>query len=532
MHDYFCLSVTFLDPLSAFHGRGDHGEPEWPPSPLRMFQTLVAAAATRWPGRQFSECARSAFEWLEDIQFKSQPLIVAPRYRVGLALRVAVPNNDMDSPASYWAKGQEPKKPHRPIDLKPLKTVRPIRLLVNADDRATVHYLLPLEGGSCPHFDILEKAARSVTHLGWGVDMVAATASILSEEEVARLPGERWEPIDDRWAGGYRVPKHGTLDDLIRTHSAFLTRIERDERGNESFNPVPRLSVFHVVGYRCATQPGQRSYAAFSLLKPDASARQSFDPLRRTRDVAGMMRHAVATVARDLGWTDERINVFVHGKTPDGSKPSSGAASPDRFQYLPLPTINHALGRVEPIRRVLITAPPHCGQQIAWARRSLAGAELFNDGTAAAMLTVLPGSDWVLRQYVDESRTWTTVTPVILPGYDDPDHLRRKLRDCRDAETQKRYLARLEARMEHLLRKAFQQAGYSGELIEQAELDWRQVGFVPGVESATRYLPPENLDNSPRIHVRVKFSVPVPGPIVIGSGRFRGFGLFARLKTE
>jgi len=287
-------------------------------------------------------------------------------------------------------------------------------------------------------------------------------------------------------------------------------------------------SLFRVVGYRRATEPSQSPFTAFSILKPDASGIRSFDTMRRTRDVAGMIRHVVAKTAHDQGWPEDRINVFIHGKTPDGSKPSSGEKSPDRFQYLPLPTINHALGRVESIRRVLIVAPSHCGQEIAWARRAMAGAELVNHNGTAALLTILPGSDWVLRQYVEESRTWATVTPVILPGYDDPDHLRRKLKNGRDAETQKRYLTRLDARTDELLRKAFRQAGYSCELIEKAELDWRDVGFQPGVELASRYLPPENLNNAPRIHVRVNFPSAVRGPIAVGSGRFRGFGLFTK----
>ena len=107
----------------------------------------------------------------------------------------------------------------------------------------------------------------------------------------------------------------------------------------------------------------------------------------------------------------------------------------------------------------------------------MAGAELVNHDGVAALLTILPSSDWVLRQYTEESTTWSTVTPVILPGYDDPDHLRRKLKNGLDADTQKRYLARLDTRMDELLRKAFRQAGHSRELIEQTELQWREVGF-------------------------------------------------------
>ena len=43
MPSHFCLSVCFLD--AAFHGRGDSGKSEWPPSPHRVFQALVAAGA-------------------------------------------------------------------------------------------------------------------------------------------------------------------------------------------------------------------------------------------------------------------------------------------------------------------------------------------------------------------------------------------------------------------------------------------------------------------------------------------------------
>lgn len=219
--------------------------------------------------------------------------------------------------------------------------------------------------------------------------------------------------------------------------------------------------------------------------------------------------------------------MFVHGKTSDGSKPPSGPSSPDRFQYLPLPTINPKLDRVESIRRILIAAPPHCSREVNWVRRAMAGAELVNHDGPAALLTILPGTDFVLKQYVEKSRVWSTVTPVILPGYDDPDHLRRKLRNGVDAETQKRYLARLDARMEELLRKAFRQAGYSNDLVDQLELEWRDVGFRSGVDLASRYLPPENLGNAPRVHVQVRFPSEVQGPIAVGSGRFRGFGLFA-----
>ena len=43
MSRHLVLSFRFLSPW--FHGRGDEDAPEWPPSPLRAFQAVVAAAA-------------------------------------------------------------------------------------------------------------------------------------------------------------------------------------------------------------------------------------------------------------------------------------------------------------------------------------------------------------------------------------------------------------------------------------------------------------------------------------------------------
>lgn len=225
-----------------------------------------------------------------------------------------------------------------------------------------------------------------------------------------------------------------------------------------------------------------------------------------------MLRHAVDAAAAENGWPLDQRNVFVHGKTPDGASPASGADSPDRFSYVPVPTINHALGRVESIRRALVAAPPHCQAEVDWARRTLAGQTLVDNQTQneTALLAPLPLSDWVLRQYVEPAAEWTTVTPVILAGYDDRN---------RD-------------KAERLLWRALKQAGLTPDLLYQTQLEWRGVGYLPGVDPASRYLPPRNLDDKPRYHLRLKFPHPVPGPLLVGGGRFRGFGLFAAVSGQ
>ncbi|MER3424646.1 MAG: type I-U CRISPR-associated protein Cas5/Cas6, partial [Nitrospiraceae bacterium] len=124
--------------------------------------------------------------------------------------------------------------------------------------------------------------------------------------------------------------------------------------------------------------------------------------------------------------------------------------------------------------------------EMAWARRVLSGRDLVDEesGQSSALLSLLPGNVKMVRCYVARADIWTTVTPVVLPGYEDPAHYRRRLKQGTTAEEQKRLLARLGERIDSLLRKAIVQAGFSEELAAHAELEWRKSGFWPGTDPA------------------------------------------------
>ena len=103
MSSVLCLTVRFLDPVPAFHGRGDGGDSEWPPSPLRVFQSLVAAASAKWIGSEFINFAVPALHWLEQ---QGEPTILVPgiqSQRTGF--RMYVPNNATDLVTAKWARG-------------------------------------------------------------------------------------------------------------------------------------------------------------------------------------------------------------------------------------------------------------------------------------------------------------------------------------------------------------------------------------------------------------------------------------------
>jgi len=126
---------------------------------------------------------------------------------------------------------------------------------------------------------------------------------------------------------------------------------------------------------------------------------------------------------------------------------------------------------------------------------------------ATAILKPIPTWDHRLRDYSSASCVWSTVTPVVLPGHEDPGGVRQRLNAAPDADAQRRLLLRLQQR------------------VDKAEVVGREVGFRRGVEHARRYLLPRELTTS-RYHVRVKWPSPVSGPISIGAGRYRGLGVF------
>ena len=421
--------------------------------------------------------------------------------------RLSVPNNAMDLVAAAWCRGNYSNSGDaNPATHRSMKTVRPIRL----GEDAAVRYLWAL-GEPDAEFesvkDLLFTAASSVTHLGWGLDMVAGHAALLSHEDGLNLPGERWLPAAVGPGISLRVPTAGTLNDLMRKHDAFLHRVSSDSRGNASLRTVPPLTAFRTMSYRRTTDPPPRRYAAFAFYRPNENKMRSFSAIRAIA-VAGMVRSLAGKMARQTGYhaagadAQEWVSEYVmgHGDT-DELRP--------RFSYLPLPTIRPQ-GVVSDIRRVIVAEEPGgAGDHAAWAARTLRGQVVVSEQQREeALLMGLAHGDGVLGRYVAESHEWATVTPLVLPGSDDGKS----------------------SKAEKLFAKALRHAGYSTEA--PADFELRNVSFWAGTDLALRYQRPAYLKRQQWsvYHARVRWRERVSGPIAIGAGRHCGLGVFAAMQ--
>jgi CRISPR-associated protein Csb2 len=470
MTQYLCISVTFLDPL--FHGKGDE-EPEWPPSPMRLFQALVAGARTGCRGNEWSQPKTNAFRWLES---QKHPTIMAPAARPTSGHTFFVPDNVSDRAFD---------RENRLIS----KVARPHRLL----DGDTVCYLWPINEENRQHAELVCQESRNLLALGWGIDQVVGNGRILTDAEASALPGQRWLPWKIHRPGeqAWRVPIAGSLENLERVHQSFLQRVD-----GRQYHPPLRFSRFNTVYYLGVNTLPPRSYAVFEL--PEGVAFRQEDAAK----VAAMLRSVASRCAK--GDTHE----FPGGsETYVAGHAGQGKQTPPRFSYLPLPSIGHMYSDGM-IRRLLIAEPfGGDGAHVRWAQSRIRNATLQDEsGADRGILLDLwrVTSKNVVERYVTFARAWTTVTPVVLPGFDDGKH----------------------AKAEKLLFAAMRQANLPVEAV--GEVTMRKAPFWPGSQHPRHYFLPNYLRGLPGWHVRLIFQETVPGPLTIGAGRHVGLGLFAR----
>jgi len=443
---------------------------------------LLAGARGGCRGPHWSNVHAEAFHWLERL---NPPEIVGADAQQATSYTLFVPNNDADV------------KPDRQ-DRLTSKVVRPTRFACNVEngEGATVHYLWRIPeadwSSASTHAELLCREARHLVALGWGIDQAVAEGRVLDDAEAAILTGKRWQAwrVFRSGSPSWRVPVDGSLNDLEETYSSFVRRIDC-----ETYRPPRKVSRFDAVHYLSRTAWPPRAYAIFEL--PEG---KSFRP-GDTAVAAAVLRSLTCRCA--MSDTHEfpggsEIYVAGHVERQDGS--------PARFSYLPLPTIGHehADGMV---RRLLIAEPTGGdGTHTQWAWQRLRNATLRDkDGCERGVLLDpwRPSTQRILERYVGEARMWRTVTPVILPGFDDAK----------------------QRKAERLFLTAAAQAGLPNSAIDEFVL--RKAPFWPGAMHPRNYAVPDYLRNYSRWHVWLQFRDPILGPLAIGAGRHVGLGLFA-----
>lgn len=506
MSNHLCITVRWI--TERFHGFIDGTEAlEWPPSPFRLFQALLAGAHRYG----LNESLNTALGWLEG-QVVAPEIFAASHPSSGTVFDHFVPDNDNSLM-------------HRRSGVRKF-----CPLLLNGSP--IVHYLWQLNPDAPPPLEALDELTSTLSALGWAIDQAYATVQVVdfntfdSDQLVRFTP--RFKTTDTLHS--LRVPKKGSIADLRLVHSRnSVTLANQGERRRKKW---PK--GFDRVVYTSTERPIGRPCVVFKLLDANDDAYRY--PHSKLVHIAGMVRHlAIERMKRDPPpWTIEDqdwVNRVVRGKQ------QSNTEEHRRFSYVPLPSIGHEHSDAL-IRNVMVVAPLGMERELDFLARRLDGELLTPEGDRdeckpetsrpAADQIVLqkfkpPAGKFIANCYLGTSDVWQTVTPVILDG-----HNKKSKSDKPEA------IAR---ETEKLICKALARSGIEAP----CEFTWQAIPFVKHCLSAhkydrdgrhTGYHRPGHLNGLTAVHVRLTFQTPMPGPITIGAGRHCGLGLFMAVPNQ
>jgi len=509
------LSIRFHD--GRYHGTGD-----WPPSPARLFQALVAAAAKPSLG----DGSRDALAWLER---QAPPTLAAPTAHSGQHVGLYVPNNDLDAKGGDIGRVAETRSSMKHIRPRLFDAALPLLYVWRIDDDGKAD-------AAC-----MCRIAEGLYQLGRGVDMAWAIGEVLdeaaTETRLAEYPGAIYRPSSSSAGMKLACPDAGSLESLEARYKAGARRFRhivdgRTVRTEFSNAPRPR---FRSVAYN------------------SPSVRTLFD-LRRTAASGSPFASSPLTKAAGLVQT-------LRGSDGDDGLPESGAfmrlarhfdrrlvsriligrnaAEADKAQRLriiPLPSIGH-MHVDRGIRRVLVEVPPDCpisANDIAWAFAGLEVVAPEVDGETGEIMgspvELVPSDDdamlmhYGIGEAATPSRLWRSVTPLALPTA-----ARRRIDPARQHE-QAKSGAECSSEQKQACHEIAQALRHAGLRDRITHVHVQREPFEARGERAEAFADGTRFSKHQLWHAEIEFAEPVHGPIVLGSGRYLGLGLMAPVR--
>lgn len=459
------LHGTFRGDALGTANTGRLMDPEWPPTPFRLFAAFVAADGT---GDRCTATDGSELEWLEQLP---PPVIHAdcdppysemqPRYVV-----------------AHQSTGQ--KGTHQEYVARKGALVRPSIRVAPKDPRLVYSWNV-----APPVEHILDALRFRAARIGYlGTSDSPTRVRVRTSDPAFDQPGVAYVPDSDGTLH-INVPKPGDLSILDQMYQAW-----QREGASVSRSQFPGLR--HEATYR---DPRSGPLASGGSVVAWMSLGKAVSG-RRIGVLTGLFKKAVLSQYQRI-FGDPPAVLHGHGWTGKGYELA-------RFLALPDVAFRHSRGR---IHGLALWLPPESNTA---ERRSTRGAaysvrRLVGDGIDVSVaprhanrpLAAQP------RRWESESREWVTAFPAIHERHGTLD-LDEVSRWCRHAGLPAPIAFR--ATRTPLVRGA--------------------VDLAP-VEVHRRGRP-----RLPYCHLALRFADPVRGPVVIGSGRQRGFGLCAPLDSH
>jgi CRISPR-associated protein Csb2 len=580
----FAIAIELLAERYTAMQFNDRSRPEWPPHPVRLYSAMVAAwadsgepdpgerAALCWletqgapeihcgePGRRAVVThfvpANDATALTRDVHGSTYAPLESARQAVAdarqsgdakalLAAEKSLGKTQAKAVADAAKAGAPTGRESAPVAASVLQVLPENRgkqgrtYPTIIPDKTTVWFVWPSAQPSAAERQALDGLLGRVARLGHSSTLVACRC-----DETGPGMGATWVPGGTGEASSVRVrvPRPGLLD---RLELAYQTH-----HGEE-----PRTLPAGMVSYR---RPGQVRRQART---PHLGGDWYILAFEGRKFPAAIQALAVARAARNA--------LLAHGEQPSpeilsGHQPQTGGSGPTpptkRTHLAVVPLLNagnaHSDGTIFGIAFVL---PADCSpkerQSVEQALSAWAAADEFAEFTltlpAAAGNRRLqyhlqelgvdrsgePEPDWLTpltsrrktttRDYwCRPARRWLTVTPIALDRF--PGNLRGTQSEARD-----RAAAEAAAGIIQACVNAGLAADPSDVRKVTVRLDAPLVGIPASPAGRTnpgqRHFPGYRIgQGTPRacVHAEIEFAEPVRGPVLIGAGRFLGYGL-------
>lgn len=452
---------------------------EWPPHPDRLFCALTQAWADLGQPADGAEALRALETW--------PPPHIQCGELLGAQIRTRyVPVNDRFEPFAKdgtklaqtiqgTALGRDRKG--RSIPQAPLEDSEAIMFWPDVTPKPAIAAAL-------------RRLARQVSHLGHSSSFVSV-ALVTDDKE---LQPTHIPDLNGRLT--LRVPFAGRFEELLAAYS---------QRKTLPSWPPPALGTNYTLARQSVrVSEGSHGECIFFQLLLDGPAL----PLAATARLLSVWRKALLANSSQQP-VPEILSGHAEHSTPDHPLPSDKP----HLALITLPDVGHdfAAGHLMGVGAVLPRniSPEQrlvCLNALSTVREihlgALGSARLSPVNAQERRRALLPGT------WSAESRTWASVTPVVLGKY--PKRLFSE-ETCRIVE----------------------EACLIAGLPRPASITVGPVPWVAGSPPAAGFPPFPSRQGKPRrahVHARLEFDHPVRGPVLIGAGRHLGYGVFRQLR--
>lgn len=520
----FALGLRYLNGWAMAAADGARKErAEWPPHPDRIFMALAAAwFETDQPGDE-----GEALRWLESLP---PPGITASsaEYRLtrstGKPVTTYVPVNDTERGKKIPDTHELAKLKEAGLALLPEYRSRQARAFPVAIPHNPDVYLSWEAGLPAPHRGPLMSLCRKVIAVGH-------SASLVQMWLEDNPPTAGLIPVTGFAEVRLRIFGPGRLVDLERRHkrteilawSELNQHIETTTLAKEKRALRTQMTTRFPNGRPASQRPAPglwQGYGKPRLPEPEPIPGSCFDPrlvvliLEGPRlSLTSTLKLTAAVRAAMLSACPQPIPEWVSGHTPVG-KPTTQP----HVACLPLPFVDHphADGRLSGLALAL---PDEHQLDLAeaaailepWLRdeHGLPASIRLYDGRwleqrASLEIRENPPASLRAEPWTRPARRWASVTPVVLDRhYDGPDKWERAAEGVKDA---------------------CERIGLPRPL----DVLLHSVSLVKGAPRASEF--PRLTRKSDgggmhHVHAVLLFEHPVRGPVILGAGRFRGYGL-------